>query len=379
MACNVTALEAAPLKPISNGPRAVASMSGLYTAAKDAHMRAQAGDSAELLPCIQCRNTLPSNAGTTCNLVCLTCRASIKERNSKRDQELEKVRAKIRAIAASAAFRPEGVTDPPLRPLKRKADGILDTPAGAQEAARPSKVSASARKREEFQMADALLAELAARWQQSVHDPPTNTKRTEGLNFHGSYAVVRDPAVSNAARAEQLVSTLSADKRFSVGQLVKRVTGTSKDAPHSQHHWCTCRGLAPPPKPQQKPTAVPAQPRPAPTAAATPGTAPNTVPALKRTATQGTLARWLSSAPAGASASKSQPKSKSAVGQEPPGRGVCGGTVEIAAYADLSHTLAEHEEGGGAGPAEGGGVGEGMRGQRVTVRVRHPGWWPAGK
>lgn len=116
---------------------------------------------------------------------------------------------------------------------------------------------------------------------------------------------------------------------------------------YAQEHWCLCAGVAVPLR--KPPIAIPpSAPSPA-TASPSPpvDTLSKSGAPLKRS--QSTLTTWL------AAVRPKERDSRNGGLPDIPGRGVCCGTIEVGAVTDFSHPLAR----------------KGIKGQRVTVCVRH--------
>ncbi|KAI0630851.1 hypothetical protein C8Q77DRAFT_230729 [Trametes polyzona] len=238
----------------------------------------------------------------------------------------------------------------------------------------------------EYQTEDALVYALAAQWKQAASDQSSGSSSSPQplSQFCGRYTVVRDPNVDAIARVERFVRAGRFERGLPIGKLIikpdRRHAREDADR-YSRRYWCTCQGVrAPTPPPMARMQIPSVAPAPSPTGAvsatnatvhsSTPSSTPsgtaastsrsanattsggaNTTQVPKRS--QSTLTRWFAAAPKRAEGSSWDSAGGGA--HEPPGRGVCGGTVEVVAETDYSHPLAR----------------KGVKGQRVTVRVRH--------
>ncbi|KAI0330899.1 hypothetical protein GY45DRAFT_1370387 [Cubamyces sp. BRFM 1775] len=302
--------------------------------------------------CTQCISALPDSYPYKW---CESCRAKDRER-SKRKKERAKARLRelreqneghVSSRATGALGRAEGSSNSARAgsssasavPQKRKV-GAVDIPTKAPPPARPRLIKS--RKRFEYQTQDGLFDALAARveipQEKAKIAGPSSTSASNYLNFWGGYTIVLDPDIPLKERVESVASGLKERMLLPLGLVMKRVDGCAASG-YTQRHWCTCMGVAPPLKA-------------APTPASSTLPASQSAAPLKRSGSM--LMTWL----AGGSKSRSGDGSSQ---QEDlstkPGRGVCGGTISIRAVVDSSHPLAE----------------EGMKGQRVSVQVEHPG------
>ncbi|KAI0358086.1 hypothetical protein OH77DRAFT_1518822 [Trametes cingulata] len=349
-----------PLKPISNGPNM--SVSGpIPSRANDLPPKISPTPPRR---CSQCQGPLPRSL-TYGGKWCEACREKEHER-----AVLYAQRATIRAeLAKMPAMRISDVQPPDFSfvPQKRKAD----TGPDASTSAHPAKITSASRKRIEYQTEEALFSALSAQldaFEKERSSDAASSSSESYLNFFGGYTIVFDPDVYPDKRVELVICELKRRTTLPLGYvtypphclvvnrtdivhpyslLVKTVPG-SKGGGHSQHHWCTCSGLLPPPKPSPASSATPSPPSSQPI--------PSTKPGAPVQRGQSMLMKWLATG----SKSSTTSKATSAAEERPqdrPGRGKCGGTITITAVVDMSHPLAS----------------EGMKGQRVTVQVQHPG------
>ncbi|KAH9888770.1 hypothetical protein C8Q73DRAFT_793779 [Cubamyces lactineus] len=302
--------------------------------------------------CTQCVAPLPEHYPYKW---CESCRAKDRDK-AKRKRERKQARVvhehngdHIRSRPTEVLDRAEGSSShagsrssTAAVPQKRKVDAV-DAPVKAPSPVRPRIVAG--RKRFEFQTQDRLLDALAARVQalqrESEEANTSSTSTSSCLNFWGGYTIVLDPDIPLKERVEMVESELKNRTALPLGLVIKRVDGCTATG-YIQRHWCTCMGIAPPPKA----TPVPIISTPPPLQGAAP---------VKRNGSM--LMNWL----AGGNKSKSGERAVDGGLQDDPsarpGRGVCGGTISIDAVVDSSHPLAE----------------KGVKGQRVTVQVEHPG------
>ncbi len=120
---------------------------------------------------------------------------------------------------------------------------------------------------------------------------------------------------------------------------------TTRNIGHARTYWCACNPAPTPPALLAQPPAS----QPPATFASTPSSTP---PTIKRT--QSTLTSWLSKPAPPSGMQVSRPADLVKVPTPPPG---CGGTITVSVVEDASHPLASM----------------GIKGQRIAVRVEHPG------
>ncbi|CDO73325.1 hypothetical protein BN946_scf185008.g88 [Trametes cinnabarina] len=306
--------------------------------------------------CPRCSARLPVDQDGAVHKHCEDCRRKDREMEERR-QERKRMLAQLNRGTAPvrlpfAGFQPTSspmAEVPPAAtalaslPQKRKADAD-DLPSESQ--VRPTKMPVRKLNRTEYQTQDRLYDALDAYLD-------TSEDATFQLNFHGGFTIVLDPDIRPTQRVEIVVEELRERTRLPLGQLVMRVNGILGG--YTAHHWCTCMGIAPPPPPKRESQSIATAPTPFP--ASTPAIQPGAPSAQPAKRNQRTLMNWLASAP--------KPKRKSVAhsqtsAQKPKdylGRGVCGGTISVEVVPDFSHPLAD----------------AGLRGQRVTLCVQHPG------
>ncbi|KAI0369201.1 hypothetical protein BV20DRAFT_968398 [Pilatotrama ljubarskyi] len=337
----------APLKPISNGPNM--SISGHVPNDNQSPRK----PSASTRTCSQCKGPLPRSlvyGGKRCE----ACREKEHERAM-----LYAQRATIRAeLAKMPPMRISDVQPPDFRfvPQKRKAEAAPDASCSTSSGpgSCPAKTAWASRKRIEYQTEDAFFSALSAQLDASKPVPDVSSDSDAYLNFFGGYTIVFDPDVYPDKRVALVIAELESRTTLPLGPLVKSVPG-SKAGGYSQHHWCTCSGVLPPAKPSLSASPSPSSEAPSPTSSQS---STSTKPGAPVQRSQSMLMKWL--ATGSRSKSMSTPQIENGVDQRPQdrrGRGRCGGTITITAVVDMSHPLAS----------------DGLKGQRVTVQVQHPG------
>ncbi|KAI0741681.1 hypothetical protein C8Q80DRAFT_1274072 [Daedaleopsis nitida] len=308
-------------KPIPNGPRTQprAPTAAPVPIAKTTTL--------ELQSCTQCRRPFVARQYKTCD----NCRRKSRDkRQIKKQREQDRLRvllAQARARIADGAevnfWSEAGGSD---------TDVEMEDSADEHQHAESKKRKAPLDDRPEYQTEQALLDALhvemrAATTKTSPTSPPSCA------NFEGSFAIIMDPDVPAEKRVMKVVAELKTIPQVKLGVRILRESEPACGG-HARTYRCCC--IEPPPTPP-KPTAVNgiAAPQFPPSSQAQVSSSGAT---LKRT--QSTLQPYL------------KPKPRPAVKISG-----CDGTITVYAVADSSHPLAR----------------KGMKGQRVTVQVEHPG------
>ncbi|KAI0695354.1 hypothetical protein C8T65DRAFT_833189 [Cerioporus squamosus] len=324
----------APLKPISNGPKATHPRDAV-TAPELASPGLAKAPTQDTRSCSQCRRALTP---WTVYKWCEVCRQKDREKAKRKKQRALQLAAQAYASSIPAT--------PGARSVAMDLDGA-DTDVEMQDTAKvvhlPPKRRAfdvglnsevlgagpsHATSRREYQTEQLLLDALSQKMQ-------------EFQKSRASFSPGVIPCyVSVGRRAKQVKGELTKSAHLKFGDLIKHES-TKTNTGHARTYWCACN---PPPRPCPVPVQHPAS-QPSPTFPSL-STSSSTTPTIKRT--QSTLTSWLSKPPT------PFPADPMKVHTPPPG---CGGTITVSVVEDLSHPLASM----------------GIKGQRIIVRVEHPG------
>ncbi|RDX48115.1 hypothetical protein OH76DRAFT_1405029 [Lentinus brumalis] len=336
----------APLKPISNGPKATHPLNAAPPAAGSTK-----ASTPDVRFCSQCRRTLsPSTVYKWCEV----CRLKDREKAKRKKQRALELAAQVHAAASSVPVTPDARsvainldgddTDVEMQGpgavvymhTKRKACEMESDTLGAV----PSQHATS---ETEYQTEGLFTDALSQRMRDSRASSST-VSAPSYVEFFGSYTIVMDPNVSAVRRAKRTKADLMKSAHLQFGDLIK-YESTTRNMSHARTYWCACN-------PAPTPPAILAQhpaSQPHATFASTPSSTP---PTIKRT--QSTLTSWLSKPAPPSGMHVSRPADPVKVPTPPPG---CGGTITVSVVEDASHPLASM----------------GIKGQRIAVRVEHPG------